>query len=114
MKLQNLVVNCFSIKNNGGYKDIISIYEGYKLDDADFHMFVDELANELIAYNEQLHESCKVTLTRKDAIREAIREAKRATKLHKGYHIVNTVDYMETYDYRFNELMAGKYEIAFA
>lgn len=112
--MKNLVMNCFSIRNNGGYEDIIALHEGERLDEVQYHMFVEELADELIAYNELLDDSSKVSLTRKDAIAEAIREAKKATRVYKDYHIVNSVSYMETYDNRFDKLVAGDYPVKFA
>lgn len=112
--MKNLVMNCFSIRNNGGYRDIIAFHENEQLDEAGYHMFVEELADELIAYNELLDDSSKVSLTREDAIREAIREAKRATKVHRDCHIVNSVSYMETYDNRFEKLVAEEYPVKFA
>ena len=104
-------MNCFSIRNNGGYKDIIALHEGEQLDEVGYHMFVEELADELMAYNDLLDSP---SITRKDAITEAIREAKRATRVYKGYHIVNSVSYMETYDNRFEKLVAGDYPVKFA
>lgn len=114
MKLKNLVMNCFSIRNNGGYRDIIAFLEGEHLGEVGYHMFVEELADELVAYNDLLDSSSKVNLSRKDAIIEAIREAKRATRVYKGYHVVNSVSYMETYDNRFEKLVAGDYPVKFA
>ena len=99
--MKNLVMNCFSIRNNGGYKDIIAFHENEQLDEVQYHLFVEELADELVAYNDLLDSSSKANFTREDAIREAIREAKRATRVYKGYHVVNSVSYMETYDNRF-------------
>ena len=114
MKLKNLVMNCFSIRNNGGYRDIIALHENEQLDDTGYHMFVEELADELTAYNDLLDDSSKVNLIRKDAIREAIHEAIRATRMYKGYHVVNSVSCMEIYDYRFEKLVAGEYPVKFA
>ena len=114
MKLKNLVMNCFSIRNNGGYRDIIALHENEQLDEAEYHMFIEELADELTAYNDLLDSSSKVNLTRKDAIREAIREAIRATRMCKGYHVVYSVSYMEMYDYRFEKIVAGEYSVKFA
>ena len=114
MKLKNLVMNCFSIKNNGGYRDIIALHENEQLDDAGYHMFVEELADELTAYNDLLDSSSKVNLTRKDTITEAIREAIRATRMCEGYHVVNSVSCMEMYDYRFEKLVTGEYPVKFA
>jgi hypothetical protein len=112
--MKNLVMNCFSIRNNGGYKDIIAFHENEQLDEVGYHMFVEELADELASYNDLLDSSSKVDFTREDAIREAIREAKKATRVYKGYHVVNSVSYMETYDNRFDKLVAGEYPVKFA
>ena len=105
MKLKNLVMNCFSIKNNGGYRDIIALHENEQLDDAGYHMFVEELADD---------SSSKVNLTRKYPITVAIREAIRATRMCEGYHVVNSVSCMEMYDYRFEKLVTGEYPVKFA
>lgn len=112
--MKNLVMNCFSIRNNGGYEDIIALHEGERLDEVQYHMFVEELADELIAYNELLDDSSKVNLTRKDAIAEAIREAKRATSIYGDYYIVKSVLQMKTYDNRFEKLVTGEYSVKFA
>ena len=77
-------------------------------------MFVEDLADELTSYNDLLDDSSKVNLIRKDAIREAIHEAIRATRVYKGYHVVNSVSCMEIYDYRFEKLVAGEYPVKFA
>ena len=114
MKLKNLVMNCFSIINNGGYGAIIALHENEQLDDVEYFMFIEELADELIAYNDLLDSSSKVSLSRKDAIIEAVLEAKRATRVYKDYHVVNSVSYMETHDNRFEKLVAGDYPIKFA
>lgn len=110
MKLKNLVVNCFSIRNNGGYRDIINSHEGEYLDKVGYHMFIEELADELMAYNDMLDDSCKVNLTRKDAIAQAINEATKATQ----GNIVSSVSCMEIYDTMFDRLVNGEYPIKFA
>ena len=112
--MKNLVMNCFSIRNNGGYRDIIVFHENEQLDEAQYHLFVEELADELASYNDLLDSSSKTNFTREDAIREAIREAKKATRVYKNCHIVNSVSYMETYDNRFEKLVAGEYSVKFA
>lgn len=79
-KLKALEINCFSLNNNGGYEDLLGLHESEEtLDEADMHLFVEELADELMAYNELLSEEDKVNLDRKEAVAVAIRESRRVT-----------------------------------